>query len=94
MKKRQKPEVLYLIPKGAENAIPGRDLAQKMGITTRKLRSEVHDARAAGFPILSDVTGYYMPGSRREAEAFLGAWKRRMNSARVTTAPARHAARY
>lgn len=91
MKKQDNPLFLY-IPKGQENAISGKDLAQKMGMGTRRLRSEVHNARAAGFPILSDVTGYYMPASKSESEAFLGAWKRRMNSARVTTAPARREA--
>lgn len=84
--------MLSLIPIGAENAISGKDLSGKIGKDVRALRADVHDARAAGYPILSDVTGYYMPATKQEADAFLGAWKRRMNSARVTTAPVRRVA--
>lgn len=84
-------ELLMFLPRGHENAISGRDLASKLGMDVRALRKEVHDARAAGHPIISDVTGYYMPANDQEKLAFLGAWKRRMDSARVTTAAVKNA---
>ena len=85
-------DMLALIPVGAENAISGKDLSKKFGVSTRQLRTYIHDARLADYPILSDVNGYYWASGENERRAFLAAWGKRIKSSFETTAPARRTA--
>lgn len=53
--------IVKFIPLGKENAISRASLAQKAGLSDRKMRNEIENARRRGFLIinLQDGRGYY-----------------------------------
>lgn len=67
-------EIMSLIPKGEENAIPAGELARSIGTDTRTLRYYIEKMRNEKVCILSGDKGYYLPKDKEEAER----WKRKM----------------
>ena len=49
------------IPVGKDNAISRYDLRTKLGMSDRKMREVIHDAKVAGYLICSTSRGYYIP---------------------------------
>lgn len=62
--------LIATIPFGRENAIARTFLAQKMGLSDRKTRQLIEDARNAGLFIInnSDGKGYYQTTNLDEVE--------------------------
>ena len=47
------------IPEGSENAIKREELVEKTGMSDRKVRRAIEQARRTGIIILNDGDGYY-----------------------------------
>ena len=55
-------DITKYIPIGKENAITTKELMNITGMTMRKLRQAINDARISGAVILTDLkTGYWLP---------------------------------
>lgn len=77
--------LIEFIPVGRTNALPMRDLAAQLNVTSREVRALVQRERENGAPICSDFEngGYYMPNDTAEAQRYY-----RTQSARIKTARA------
>ncbi|MBQ7536288.1 MAG: hypothetical protein IJT43_11825 [Stomatobaculum sp.] len=66
-------ELLKNIPYGKKNAIPMKVLAAKMGVSDRKLRAMIKEARIdrALIALGKGGKGYYRPETKEELEEFL-----------------------
>lgn len=88
-------QVSLFIPRGAENAIPARGLARRVGYRgERALRLAIERERREGAVILADDNGYYLPSSdaeqaRREIERFVRRTDARMRSNRESVRSAK-----
>ena len=61
-----------LLSRGAENAVPLRQLVEWTGLDGRTLRKMIESERRAGCPVLSDNrSGYYLASGPDEARAFV-----------------------
>lgn len=58
------------IPIGKENAIHQGELAEVVGVSVRKLKEMITDARLEGVMICSNGNGYFIAKNRDEAQAF------------------------
>lgn len=64
--------ILDYIPYGKENAITRSELVFKIGLSDRKVRNLIADARRETVIInLQDGGGYYIPTDRAEIERYL-----------------------
>lgn len=61
MKKNDLDWIYSEIPVGKENAISRYDLRTQLGMSDRKMRDAIHDAKVAGYLICSTNRGYYIP---------------------------------
>ena len=68
-----------LLLRGAENAIPGPELAQMAGVNPRTLRIMV-DRERLQYPICADDGGYYLPDVGNKGALELRKFLRRMDS--------------
>jgi hypothetical protein len=79
--------LLDLIPRGRENAIPMKDLARLMDYEPRAVRRLVFDERRRGVPICSTTDnidgGYYLPSDENEAATYIKEQKSRIKSAQI-----------
>ena len=73
----QMEKLLALLPEGRENAIPMRDLADKLDINQRALRAAILQAREAGEIIAGDSAGYYRPADKAELRKYYFAARKR-----------------
>ena len=60
-----------LLSRGAENAIPLRDLQAVTGLDGRVIRRMVEEERRAGVELLANTHGFYMADSPTEVAAFV-----------------------
>ena len=58
--------IMAFMPKGRENGVSMRYIAQMTGMSEREVRSAVNEARLAGHMIVGDDCGYYVAGSVEE----------------------------
>ena len=75
-KRRQIGRVYESLPSGKENAIPGRELANLLGISDlRNLTAQIERERRAKLPICaaqgSDGAGYYKAATPEELEEYI-----------------------
>lgn len=65
--------LVELIPMGKENAITRNRLCELTGLSDRKVRMAIHDARTDGVMIISSTgqSGYFMPETRADVEKFI-----------------------
>ncbi len=75
MKKEISPmceRILSLLKVGRENATTTEELCLATGLHKRVLQKFIHEAREAGYLIisLSDVRGYYFPETKEDVLAF------------------------
>ena len=63
---RERAELLRVLPRGEQSAIPMKDLAARLRVSTRVLRFMIAEARRDGLPICSGDSGYYLPQNRSE----------------------------
>lgn len=80
-------EVLEMIPKGKENAISRKELADRLNCSDRKARDIIHSLKCH-FPILSNTTkgGYYRPATIEEANEYnrqLSSYVKQVNKTKV-----------
>ena len=68
-----------LLLRGAENAIPGPELAHMAGVNPRTLRLMV-DRERLHYPICADDGGYYLPDDGNKGARELRKFLRRMDS--------------
>lgn len=73
----QMEKLLALLPEGRENAIPMRDLADRLEIDQRALRAAILQAREAGEIIAGDSAGYYRPADKAELRRYYFAARKR-----------------
>jgi len=70
------PKLLEILPSGKENAVTGKELAMRFGMTDdRKIRVAIRELIARGVPVASSVSepfGYYRCAHEFEAAAYLG----------------------
>lgn len=66
-----------LIPRGAENAVPMRDLAKVSGLTERGVRKAIERMRRNGVVICSGDGGYYLPANTAELSDYLNRMTKR-----------------
>lgn len=80
-------KVADLLPRGAENAIPTRELMKLAGFrTARQLQKEIERERAAGALILSASTGgYYLPSVGTTGRAEILRYERTLHARAVNT---------
>ena len=76
-KRRQIGRIYESLPSGKENAIPGRDLANRLGISDlRNLTAQIERERRAKLPICaaqsSDGAGYYKAANPEELKEYIG----------------------
>ena len=76
-RKSQLKNLLALLPEGRENAIPMRDLADRLEIDQRALRAAILQAREAGEIIAGDSAGYYRPADKAELRRYYFAARKR-----------------
>lgn len=63
-------QIMALIPKGKENAIPQAVLAGLIGVNDRQVRRIINHMRRLLFPVFTDLHGgYYQPGANGVDEA-------------------------
>lgn len=82
-------EILQHIPRGRENAVSMATLAAKGGISERKVRKLIHDARKAGALIIGDKYGYYQPANQEELKRYVKTQRRRALGSLANIKPAR-----
>ena len=70
-------KLLCLLPEGRENAIPMRELSDRLGIDQRALRAAILRAREAGEIIVGDSAGYYRPADKAELRRYYFAARKR-----------------
>ena len=73
----QMENLLSLLPEGRENAIPMRELADRLDIDQRALRAAILQAREAGEIIAGDSAGYYRPADKTELRKYYFAARKR-----------------
>ena len=82
--------LLLVLPRGATNAIPGRELVALLGLDDlRELTKEISRARRAGVPICASCSGergYYLAGDPAELEHYVRSLDRRLAQVRATRA--------
>jgi len=68
-----------VLPKGKKNAIPAKELAEKLGFpSVRTMQKSIEKARAEGMLILSNPAGgYYLPENDAEIEEFVATLRSR-----------------
>ena len=76
-RKSQLKNLLSLLPEGRENAIPMRELADRLDIDQRALRAAILQAREAGEIIAGDSAGYYRPADKTELRKYYFAARKR-----------------
>ena len=84
-------ELIEIIPEGKENAIPARDLANIVNISTRELRAQIEALRRSGHIIAACNSGYYIPVNDAELIEYYKAHEKRAMTALVCLKPARKA---
>ncbi len=63
---------------GRSNAKSLRELCAMLGMEEREVRKKIQRERLAGVPVLSDnATGYFLPESMKDIEAFAQSMRRR-----------------
>lgn len=72
-------QISSLLLRGAENAIPGPQLAQMIGVNPRTLRIMV-DRERLQYPICADDGGYYLPDNGNKGIHELRKFLRRQDS--------------
>lgn len=69
---REQGFVEGFLSRGAENAVPLRQLVEWTGLDGRTLRKMIESERRAGCPVLSDSrSGYYLASGPDEVRAFV-----------------------
>lgn len=80
--------LLLVLPRGAANAIPGRDLVKLLGLDDlRQLTALIEQLRRDGVPVCascSDPRGYYIAETPEELERYLRSLDRRLSNIRAT----------
>lgn len=62
-------DIVQYIPTGRENAISRKQLMILTGLSDRKIRAEIHNARRENVILnLQDGSGYYLPDMDSEAD--------------------------
>lgn len=69
---RKIEELVALIPRGEENALPADYFTAVLGLRdTRELRRLVRTARLSGTAICATMHGYFLPNTSAELRAFI-----------------------
>ena len=68
--RRDYDTVIDLIPLGARNSVSMQALSNRLGINPRLVRKAVLDARLDGVIICSSSSGYFLPETVSELDAF------------------------
>ena len=66
-----------MLPRGANNAVPMRDLAKVSGLSERGVRKSIEHMRRNGVVICSGDGGYYLPASMSELSDYLNRMTKR-----------------
>lgn len=83
--------IMKRLGRGAENAIPRRDLITITNLKDRELRKSVETMRRAGLPIVSCNRGYFIPDNMEELRQFVRREEKRARSTFFTLKAARKA---
>ena len=59
-------EIYQFIGDGEKNAVHGRDIQERFGLSIREVRAAIERIRQAGFVICSSNAGYFKPGNLDE----------------------------
>ena len=78
-----------LIPRGAENAVPMRDLAKVSGLTERGVRKAIERMRRNGLVVCSGDGGYYLPADVSELSDYLNRMTKRAETTLLCLSGAR-----
>lgn len=78
---------MSLIPYGEEKAKSMRELSRECGVSPRELRKIVENARRDGMIIASSESGYFVPSSAEELNAFYMRTMYRVNTTLDTLRP-------
>lgn len=84
-------KILSLLRYGKENAIPRKELVISIKISEREVRRAIEIIRRTGICIISDLTGYYLPGNKLEIERYIRKTERTAKSHFYTLRAARKA---
>ena len=79
-----------LLPKGKENAIHQKDLADLLNVKPHIVKYYVHKARREGYEICSGKNGYYLPVNDDERREFYNMMKKSALSHFVSAKPVKH----
>jgi predicted DNA-binding transcriptional regulator YafY len=89
-----KNKIADALPKGKGNGVSAESLVALYGLkSTRELRREIHRERMAGALIASDESGYFIPQSRAEINAYLNRHEKMAISIFASLKAARNALR-
>lgn len=69
--------IAELLLKGAENALPLRDIKRMVNLPGREIRKQIQLERERHTPIVSNHKGYYLAETERERDWFVRGMKRR-----------------
>lgn len=83
--------ILSLLRYRKENAIPRREFVGRVKIGEREVRRSIEIIRRTGICVISDSTGYYLPGSKLEIERYIRKTERTAKSHFYTLRAARNA---
>ena len=79
-----------MLPKGKDNAIHQKDLAERMNVKPNIVKLLVRKARREGYEICSCRNGYYLPVSDDERREFYNMMKKSALSHFVSAKPVKH----
>lgn len=83
--------ILSILRYGKEKAIPRRELVGRVKIGEREVRKAIEIIRCTGVCVISDSTGYYLPGNKLEIERYIRKTERTAKSHFYTLRAARKA---
>lgn len=82
-------EIYNEIGEGEGNAIHGRDIRAKIGLSIREVRAAIERIRRAGFVVCSSNSGYFRPGNLDELRRHIQRQRRLARSVLFTLRSAR-----
>ena len=82
-------EIYNAIGEGEGNAIHGRDIQAKFGLSIREVRAAIERIRRAGFVVCSGNSGYFKPANLEELRRHIQRQRRLARSVLYTLRSAR-----
>lgn len=85
---RKHRDLLIHIPRGSDNAVSMRDLANALGTDTRQVRHLIERARIDGVIIAGTNAGIFIPENEFELKEYVNRTVSRIRTSRATVLPA------